>query len=77
MARSDLLKFWKVLSDARFTGSPSKLTEDDVRKMANKVGLPQYEIEAVLRGLREFLSPEDEKASSDQRPGHSGTGAMQ
>ena len=51
MARSDLLKFWKLLSDARFTGSPSKLTEDDVRKMANTVELPQYEIEAVLRGV--------------------------
>jgi hypothetical protein len=76
MARSDLLKFWKLLSDARFTGSPSKLTEDDVRKMANTVGLPQYEIEAVLRGLREFLSLGDEKASSDRRPGRSGTGEM-
>jgi hypothetical protein len=77
MARSDLLKFWKLLSDARFTGSPSKLTEDDVRKMANTVELPQYEIEAELRGLREFLSLWDEKASSDRRPGRSGTGEMQ
>jgi hypothetical protein len=41
------------------------------------VGLPQYEIEAVLRGLREFLSQGDEKASSDRRPGRSGTGEMQ
>jgi hypothetical protein len=31
MARSDLLKFWKLLSDAGLTGSPSKLTEDDVQ----------------------------------------------
>jgi hypothetical protein len=76
MARSDLLKFWKLLSDARFTGSPSKLTEDDVRKMANTVGLPQYEIEEVLRGLRELLSQGDKKATSDRRPGRSGTGEM-
>jgi len=76
MARSDLLKFWKLLSDAMFTGSPSKLTEDDVRKMANTVGLPQYEIEEVLRGLRELLSQGDKKASSDRRPGRSGTGEM-
>jgi hypothetical protein len=76
MARSDLLKFWKLLSDGRFTGSPSKLTEDDVRKMANTVGLPQYEIEEVLRGLRELLSQGDKKASSDRRPGRSGTGEM-
>jgi hypothetical protein len=76
MARSDLLKFWKLLSDARFTGSPSKLTEDDVRKMANTVGLPQYEIEEVLRGLSELLSQGDKKATSDRRPGRSGTGEM-
>ena len=76
MARSDLLKFWKLLSDAMFTGSPSKLTEDDVRKMANTVGLPQYEIEEVLLGLRELLSQGDKKATSDRRPGRSGTGEM-
>jgi hypothetical protein len=76
MARSDLLKFWKLLSDAMFTGSPSKLTEDDVRKMANTVGLPQYDIEEVLRGLRELLSQGDKKATSDRRPGRSGTGEM-
>lgn len=76
MARSDLLKFWKLLSGAMFTGSPSKLTEDDVRKMANTVGLPQYEIEEVLRGLRELLSQGDKKATSDRRPGRSGTGEM-
>jgi hypothetical protein len=76
MARSDLLKFWKLLSDAMFTGSPSKLTEDDVRKMANTVGLPQYEIEEVLRGLSELLSQGDKKATSDRRPGRSGTGEM-
>ena len=54
MARSDLLKFWKLLSDARFTGSPSKLTEDDVRRMANAFGLFESELEAALRGLREY-----------------------
>jgi hypothetical protein len=59
MARSDLLKFWKLLSDNRFTGSPSKLTENDVQKMANTVELPQYEIETVLRGLRGFQNQEE------------------
>ena len=58
MARSDLMKFWKLLTDAEFTGSPSKLTEGDVRQMAEIIGLPEHEIEAVLRGLLEFLRQE-------------------
>jgi hypothetical protein len=39
MARSDLMKFWKLLADAKFTGSPSKITEDEVRQMAKTLGL--------------------------------------
>ena len=33
MARSDLMTFWKFLTDVNFTGSPSKLTEDELRHM--------------------------------------------
>ena len=55
MARSDILNFWKLLEDARFTGSPSKLTEDDLRRMAAKVGWDEPEIESAIQGLREFL----------------------
>ena len=55
MARSDLMKFWKLLTDARFTGSPSKLTEDDVRRMAKTLGLPEAEIESAIGGFREML----------------------
>jgi hypothetical protein len=47
-AGNNQMQFWKLLPDARFTGSPSKLSEDDVRKMANTLGLPHQEIEAVL-----------------------------
>jgi hypothetical protein len=32
------MKFWRLLSDAKFTGSPSKLTDDDMRRMANTLG---------------------------------------
>jgi hypothetical protein len=59
MARSDLMKFWKLLSDAKYTGSPSKLTEDDVRQMANTLGLFEPDIGAVLRGLQESQKRED------------------
>jgi hypothetical protein len=55
MARSDLMKFWKLLADAKFTGSPSKITEDEVRQMAKTLGLFEPEIGAVIRGLREML----------------------
>ena len=61
MARSDLMKFWKLLVDASFTGSPSKLTTEEVRKMAEKKWLPEHEIEAVLRGFLEFLNQENQK----------------
>ena len=55
MARSDIQTFWKFLTDVKFTGKPSSLTEDAVRQMARKAGLFEHEIEIVLRGLREFL----------------------
>ena len=55
MARSDLMKFWKLLTDAKFTGSPSRLTEDDVWRMVEAAGLIEPEIEAVLWGFREFM----------------------
>jgi len=55
MARSDLMKFWKLLADAKFTGSPSKLTEDEVRQMAKTLGLFEPEIAAVIKGFREML----------------------
>ena len=55
MAKSDLMKFWKLLTDAKFTGSPSKLTEDDVWRMVEAAGLIEPEIEDVLRGYREFM----------------------
>ena len=58
MARSDLMKFWKLLTDAEFIGSPSKLTTEEVRKMAEAKGLPGHEIEAMLRGFLEFLKKE-------------------
>jgi hypothetical protein len=55
MARSDLMKFWKLLSDAKFTGRPSQLTEDDVRRMAKTVGLLEHEIAEVVQGFRQML----------------------
>ena len=58
MARSDHMKFWKLLADAKFTGMPSQLTTEDVRKMAEARGLPAHEIEDVLRGFLEFLKRE-------------------
>jgi hypothetical protein len=53
-ARSDMMTFWKFLTDTKFTGSPSNLTEDDLRQMGRKAELFEHEIEAVLRGYREF-----------------------
>jgi hypothetical protein len=52
------MKLRKLMSDARPTGSPSKLTEDDVRKNAGTTGFFEPEIEAVLRGLRESQKQE-------------------
>ena len=59
MARSDLMKFWKLLADAKFTGSPSKLTEDDVRRMAKRLEIFEPEINAAVQGLREYQKQED------------------
>ena len=60
MARSDLMKFWKLLNDAKFTGSPSKLTAVELRNMAEANGLLRHEIEAVTRGYREMLRTKNE-----------------
>jgi hypothetical protein len=49
------MKFWKLLADAKFIGSPSKITEDEVRQMAKTLGLFEPEIGAVIRGFREML----------------------
>ena len=54
MARSDLMKFWKLLTDAKFTGSPSKLNEEDIKRMGKDAGIFEMEIEAAIRGLQEF-----------------------
>ena len=55
-ARSDLMCFWKLLHDAQCVGSPSRLTEDEVRKMGRAQMLFDHENEAVLRGMVEFQS---------------------
>ena len=55
MASSDLMKFWKLLADAGFTGMPSDLIEDDVWQMGLAAGWSDSEIEAAVRGYREFL----------------------
>ena len=65
MARSDLMTFWKFLTDAKFTGSPSKLTEDEIRKMGRKAELFEHEIAVVLRGYREFLKVKEQRNPSD------------
>jgi hypothetical protein len=51
------MNFWKLLSDARFTCSPSKLTEDDVEKMANTVGLSQHEAEVGALWIEGLSGP--------------------
>jgi len=48
------MKFWKLLADAKFTGRPSKLTEDAVREMGKTVGLLENEIVEVVQGFRVF-----------------------
>ena len=58
MTRSNIMKFWKLLTDAGFAGSPSKLATEEVRKMGEAKGLLAHEIEAVLRGYLEFLKKE-------------------
>jgi hypothetical protein len=59
VARSDLMTFWKFLTDTKFTGSPSKLIEDDVWRMVETAGLLEHEIEAVPRGYREFMESKE------------------
>jgi len=59
MARSELIKFWKLLTDAKFTGSPSKLNEEDIKLMGKAVGIIEIEIEAAIRGLQEFKNQKE------------------
>ena len=60
MAGSDLMTFWKFMTDVNFTSSPSKLTEDELLHMGRKAGRFEHEIEAVLRGYREMLKNGEE-----------------
>jgi len=53
------MTFWKFLADAKFTGSPSKLTEDDLWRMVEAARIVEPEIEAVLRGFREFVKSKE------------------
>jgi hypothetical protein len=50
------MKFWKLLTDAKFTGSPSKLNEEDIKRMGKDAGIIEIEIEATILGLQEFKS---------------------
>ena len=59
MARSELIKFWKLLTDAKFTGSPSKLNEEDIKRMGKDARMIEMEIEAAIRGLQEFVNQKD------------------
>ena len=69
MDRSDLMKFWRLLADAKSVGTPSQLTAEEVRKMAEAKGLPEHEIEDVLRGFLEFMRQEGGKnPSGPQEP---------
>ncbi len=52
------MKFWKLLTDAKFTGSPSKLNED-IKRMGKDAGVIEMEIEAAIRGLQEFVNQKD------------------
>jgi hypothetical protein len=52
------MKFWKLLTEAGFTGSPSKLTQDELRQMGKAAGLSEPQIEAVPQGFLEFLRQE-------------------
>jgi len=55
MAQSDLIKFWQLLDNTKFTDNPSKLSAEDLRRMGKVVGLTEDEIAAVLRGFLESL----------------------
>jgi hypothetical protein len=50
------MKFWKLLTDAKFTGSPSKLKEEDIKRMGKDVRIIEMEIEAAIRRLHEFMN---------------------
>jgi hypothetical protein len=55
------MKFWKPLTDAKFTGRPPQLTTGDMREMAEAQWLPGHKIEDVLRGFLEFLKQTGQK----------------
>jgi len=40
MARSDLMRFWELLVDIKFTDGTPQLTENDVRRMSEVEVLP-------------------------------------
>jgi hypothetical protein len=50
------MKFWKLSTDAKFTGSPSKLNEEDIKRMGKDVWIIEMEIEAAIRRLHEFMN---------------------
>ena len=56
--RSDLMVFWKLLSDSDFTGTPSQLTEQELWKLGLSKDRSDLDIEAAIRGLREFQKRE-------------------
>ena len=47
------------MTDAKFTGSPSKLNEEDIKRMGKAAGIIEMEIEAAIRGLQEFVNQKD------------------
>jgi hypothetical protein len=55
MARSNMMQFWKLLSDAEFTGRLSKQSEPDILKMAKELGWTEADTDAAPRGFRDFL----------------------
>jgi hypothetical protein len=58
--------FWKLLSDANFTGRPSLITEEQLRKMAKATVILPNELEAAIRGLREFQGEQQKKWKSER-----------
>jgi hypothetical protein len=55
MAGSNMTKFWELVDDAKFTGQPSKITEDDIKRMAAKLGWSEQETQTAILGQREWL----------------------
>lgn len=49
MGKTGIQKFWELLNDSKFTGKPSKVTEDEIRRMAGKLGWHEYDIEAAIQ----------------------------